>query len=84
MATQQNPRIVGKLAAADLSSYQYCIMQLDSTEDEVTFCGANGIGYGILQNKPDAAGELAELAIDGDELIVVSTGVQRILRLRID
>ena len=74
MATVQGPRKVAKLAAGDLSAKQYYIMKLGTTQDQITTCGANEVAYGILTHKPDAAGEIAEVWVDGDELKVVSDG----------
>ena len=48
------------LAAADYSSYQYCPVYI-SAANTVTITGAAGKVNGILLNKPDAAGEVAEV-----------------------
>ena len=47
-------------AAADYSNYQYCAVYLSSA-DTVTRTGAAGKVHGILLNKPDAAGKMAEV-----------------------
>lgn len=47
-------------AAADYSDYQYCPVYISSA-DTVTRTGAAGKVNGILLNKPDAAGKMAEV-----------------------
>jgi hypothetical protein len=51
------------VAAADLSSYQYRAVKLN-TSGEVALCGAGEAAIGILQNKP-VAGEACEIDMDG-------------------
>jgi len=51
-------------AGADLSSYQYHFVYL-SAANTVTFAAENGRAIGIIQNKPDAAGESALVRIAG-------------------
>jgi hypothetical protein len=51
-------------AAATLADYQYHAMVL-SAANTVTLAGANAIAIGILQNKPDAAGEAAIVRVCG-------------------
>lgn len=53
-----------KVAGEDLSSSQYCVVKLGSTEGEVELCGASDDPYGVLQNAP-AEGEPASVAIGG-------------------
>lgn len=58
----------GAKAASDLSSYQFCAVKLSSNELEVTpITNANApdLPVGILQDKPDVAGQGADVAVDG-------------------
>lgn len=56
-------------AAADLSSYQYHFVYL-SAANTVNVAGANAKTIGILQNKPDAAGESALVRVMGTSQLV--------------
>lgn len=56
-------------AAATLADYQYHAMVL-SAANTVTLAGANAIVIGILQNKPDAAGEAAIVRVCGESKMV--------------
>ncbi len=51
-------------AARDLSSYQYCCVYL-SAADTVDYGASNGRVIGILQNKPDTAGDSAIVRVAG-------------------
>ena len=64
--------LITREASADLSSYQYHAMNLNTTDGQAELCdtsAADSFG-GILQNKPDAEGEEAELATEGTSLLV--------------
>ena len=52
-------------AAADLSSYQYHFVKL-TADNTVNLCGNNERAVGILQNKPDTAGQEAVVALPGE------------------
>jgi len=60
-------------AKRDLSSYQYHAVTKD-TDGNIDYCdtSAGTKPLGILQNKPEAAGEEAEVAIVGTSLMVVN------------
>ncbi len=60
-------------AKRDLSSYQYHAVTLD-TDGNIDYCDTSATTkpLGILQNKPEAAGEEAEVAILGTSLMVVN------------
>ena len=60
MATENFGAVQTFKAAADYSSYQYCPVYISSA-DTVTITGAAGKVNGILLNKPNAAGEAAEV-----------------------
>lgn len=51
-------------ASGDLSSYQYCFVKF-SAADTVNVCGASEDMVGILQNKPEAAGDAAVVVLLG-------------------
>lgn len=68
MATQERPICISFAAGADLSSNQFRIMGIaaDGQIDAETDGGADNPGIvGILQNKPTAAGQGAEVAVGG-------------------
>ncbi|MDD5229904.1 MAG: hypothetical protein PHC43_01090 [Candidatus Marinimicrobia bacterium] len=55
----------GIIADADLSTSQYCAVSL-STENTVGLATSTvAVPFGILQNKPSAAGQAAEVCIFG-------------------
>ena len=60
-------------SARDLSSYQYHAMKID-TSDQIDYVDTSSAGtcIGILQNKPDTAGEEGEIAIAGTSLLIVT------------
>ncbi len=75
MATGQTGegfKYTGK-ANGDLSSYQYHAVTLD-TDGLINICdtSAGTIPFGILQNKPTAANEEAEVVYSGRSLMVVN------------
>jgi|SRR6056297_1937512 len=57
-------KLPGKVASADLSSYQYCFVSLDA-DGEVELATDGDVVIGVLQNKPDAAGEPCEIVVAG-------------------
>lgn len=58
-------------AAADLSTKQYYCVEL-TAKDTVNVCGAaTDVGFGILQNKPEAAGHGATVRVLGKTQAVV-------------
>jgi hypothetical protein len=61
-------------AYGDLSSYQYHFVSLSST-NTVNLSSANGRAIGILQNKPDAAGEEAIVRILGVSKLVINEAI---------
>lgn len=75
MATGQSKVVasITRPAKRDLSSYQYHAMTLD-TDGNIDYCdtSAGTKPLGILQNKPEAAGQEAEVAILGTSLMVVN------------
>lgn len=75
MATGQSGEGIRKTwpAKRDLSSYQYHAVTLD-TDGLIDYCdtSAGTKGIGILQNKPEAANEEAEVVILGPSLMVVN------------
>ncbi len=55
----------GLVASGDLSAKQWKFMKHHSTAGQVVTCGAGEKGIGVLENAPDAAGEIAEVAVAG-------------------
>lgn len=65
--------ISGALAAADYntSSKQFYIMKKNTTDNQYALCDTDGeICIGILQNKPSASGNAAEVAVRGISKVV--------------
>ena len=69
--TDQGAIDVSYPASGDISAHQYKAVVLDSSE-EVALAGANAKVFGILQNAPDAQGEMARVRIHGVSLVKVS------------
>ena len=66
MASYPDPKIKAFLANADLSSYKFCFVKIETDEQHINVCGTKGEqSVGILMNAPDAAGKIAEVAIPG-------------------
>lgn len=61
----KNP-IPGLLASGDLSTKQFYIVKMHSTDLQVAVAGNAEQGIGVLQNKPSAAGRAAEVSGIGD------------------
>ena len=64
MATQQPMKCVSLVAGADLSAKQFFFVSV-SADGQVDPTGDGAYAVGVLQNKPDAAGKAAEVAIGG-------------------
>lgn len=75
MATRDSFQVVkGFAASADLSAKQYLFMELGSG----TIAAANAITdvpVGVLQNKPDAAGQMGEVCMIGFTKMVASAAI---------
>ncbi|MFA5387200.1 MAG: hypothetical protein WC322_02280 [Candidatus Paceibacterota bacterium] len=63
---------VTREAARDLSDYQYHAMKID-TSNQIDYVDTSsaGAGIGILQNKPEAEGQEAEVRVLGTSLMYV-------------
>jgi len=72
MAVEQLGQVQTFKAARDLSSYQYCPVYI-SAANTVDYSGAEGKVNGILQNKPSAAGNAAE--------VITASGVRSKLKV---
>jgi hypothetical protein len=57
-------------AATDLSSYQYCFVQLSA--DNTVTVWSSGPALGVLQNKPSIAGQAARVRVLGVSRIIAS------------
>jgi hypothetical protein len=64
MAYEIDTLDISLLAAADLSSYQYCFVKITAA-NTVNVCGSGEACVGILQNKPKNAGEAARVRVFG-------------------
>jgi hypothetical protein len=73
MATTNAPAPVTLPAAADLSSYQYRFMVLNTSQQVTYVSSAGGNAQFVLLNKPSAAGDAAELRCIG------SGGIQKMV-----
>ena len=66
MATEQRVETLTMLAAADLSTHQYKAVKQNGTDNQVALATAQGETiFGILQDKPAAAGRAANVATGG-------------------
>lgn len=70
MSTQEIVKSITLEAGADLSTKQYLFVN-QATDGQVDPAGTQGIDVlGVLQNKPDAAGKAAEVAVLGVSKVV--------------
>ena len=69
MAYTENQLTITLPAAADLSASQYCFVNID-TSGRVALSGDDGNCAGILQNKPNALGQAAEVCVYGVSKLV--------------
>jgi hypothetical protein len=78
MATEaQQPLKISLEAAADLSALQYTFVKRDTNGRAVAVAAATDIPIGILQNKPKALGQMAEIVVIGiSKVLVTTTGTQ--------
>lgn len=65
MATNEAVRPITRPAAGDLSAALYKFMKVDSSGNVTTCTVLGELSVGTLQNKPTAAGQAAEIQIDG-------------------
>ena len=69
MSIEEQVKILGLPAAADYSGHQYCCVK--SVAGVATLCGSQGEdGIGILQNKPDAVGKTASIAMLNSSMVI--------------
>jgi hypothetical protein len=70
----ENPKVKveGLQAAADLSTHQYKFVKVTAAEQVNIATVLGEAVLGVLQNKPDAAGRAAEVAISGSVTKVLS------------
>lgn len=77
MATRLGHQIVKEYSAAgDLSSKQYLFMEDAGTAVDATNAVTDR-ACGVLQNKPDAAGKHAEVAMFGGTKVVAGAAINR-------
>lgn len=66
MASVSTPRIESFKATADYSAKQYCAVTFGADDEHATVqSSAGGRCFGILQNAPNAANAIAEVALPG-------------------
>ena len=73
MAFEQTLRTIAAPASTDLSASQFCFVVVNSS-GQLALPSAGGEADGILQDKPNAQGVQAELAVLGVSKVVVGTG----------
>jgi hypothetical protein len=74
MATQQSPLLISYEAGADLSALQFHFLVM-SDDGQVDGAGDGAAAIGVLQNAPDAAGKVAEIAISGVVKVVAGATI---------
>lgn len=75
MATESNLTCITLQAAGDLSTKQYYCMKVSAADTVTTITAAGTPVIGILQNKPSAAGEAAQVAVAGVSKVVAGAAV---------
>ncbi len=73
MAYEQTLRTIGLPASADLSASQFCFVAVNAN-GQLALPSAGGDAEGILQDKPNAAGQTGEVGILGISKLVVGAG----------
>lgn len=74
MAYNRIIKSITRPAGADLSLLQYTIVELNATNQVVTSVTEVQPKVGILMNKPSAAGQAAEIAINGSVVKCIALG----------
>lgn len=73
MATEASqPLKISLEASADLSASQYCFVKQDTNGRAAVAAAASDAVIGILQNKPKALGQMAEVVVVGVSKVVSS------------
>lgn len=75
MATEaQQPLKISLEAAGDLSGSQYMFVKRDANGRAIAVASVLDMPCGVLQNKPKALGQMAEIVVIGITKIVTTTG----------
>jgi hypothetical protein len=74
MAFEDDVLDVSMLVADDLSAYQYCFVKLSGNTTVTPCTGATDDVFGILQNKPNASGQVARVRVMGISRVLIGTG----------
>lgn len=74
MATQQHIMCISYEAGADLSALQFHFLVM-SSDGQVDGAGDGAAAIGVLQNKPSAAGQAAEIAVSGVAKVVAGSAI---------
>lgn len=76
MAQEENLHVIGSIgAAADLSASQFCFVKVTAAYTVNITTAATDFAIGVLQNKPNAAGQPAQIARDGISKIKAGAAV---------
>jgi hypothetical protein len=75
MASDQGGKDISIEAGADLSAKQYRFVTLASDGQVDATSSAGGTALGILQNKPNAAGQIAVVRIEGCSKLVAAAAI---------
>lgn len=76
MSSKQSEVLVSLVAGADLSAKQYFFVAV-SADGQIDPAGDGAMADGVLQNKPDAAGKAATVAIGGITQVICGGTVTR-------
>ena len=74
MATQQTMRTIVLDAGGDLSSDQFKIVKLNTAQQVVLVAAVTDHPIGVLQNKPDATGKRALIAVLDGAILKMKAG----------
>lgn len=74
MAFEEIVQSITREASADLSASQYCFVTINGSGQIAVAAANSALTIGVLQNKPDAAGKAATVAVHGVSKVKVGTG----------
>jgi hypothetical protein len=70
MATNEKLITISYPASADLSADQYCVVKISSSQIALDATAGGATAFGVLQNKPSAAGQAGEVAVGGVSKVI--------------
>ena len=74
MATTQTMRTIVLDAGADLSAAQFELVKLNTAQQVILVAATTDIPIGVLQNKPDASGKRALIALLDGAILKLKAG----------